>query len=477
MMFGMESPGVTMTLDGSARVKRPGEPERHPQLVVALECSRPRALSARYSLMGIHSVHFGRGAGRRAERRESEHGRELRVRIPDRWMSSSHARLEQSFGRWVLEDDDSKNGTIVNGEVVRRAVLSDGDLFELGHTMFIFFEGMTVAADAPDDIDLDQVSPDVPGLATLDPELERELGKLQQVAESPIPVLLQGESGTGKEVLARAVHILSKRSGAFVAVNCGAIPANLVESELFGHKKGAFSGAVEDRPGLIRSADRGTSFLDEIGDLPASSQAALLRVLQEREVMPVGAARPVSVDLRVVCATHRNLDAMVETGDFRRDLFARLNGFRMRLPPLRERRSDLGLLISVLLARIVGSEHPGLECDAARALFGYSWPLNIRELEQALQTASVLAGDDPIELGHLPDTVRTPRAVTPEPIPAPSKRPRLSADDEKRRQELIVHLREHRGNISAIARTMGKDRKQIQRWLKRYQLNAADYKD
>src|SRR5262249_24796529 len=155
-----------------------------------------------------------------------------------------------------------------------------------------------------------------------------QLAALARIASMPIPVLLLGESGTGKEVLARAVHTLSGRSGAFVAVNCGGLSASLIESQLFGHVKGSFTGAGRDEPGLVRAADRGTLFLDEIGDLPLAAQAALLRVLQEREVVPVGGARPVAVDLRVVAATHRPLEKMAAKGDFRADLLARLSGYR-----------------------------------------------------------------------------------------------------------------------------------------------------
>jgi transcriptional regulator with GAF, ATPase, and Fis domain len=255
-----------------------------------------------------------------------------------------------------------------------------------------------------------------------------------------------------------------------VAVNCGAIPANLVESELFGYRKGAFSGAVEDRPGLVRSADHGTLFLDEIGDLPPSSQAALLRVLQQHEVMPVGGSRPVQVDIRVMAATHRDLDEMVDNEEFRRDLFARLAGYRVELPRLVDRKADLGLLVGTLLATIA----PGatLESDAARLLFFHDWPLNIRELEQCLRTASVLAGNAPIEIEHLPEAVRAPREAPPN-RPAP---PQLSAEDQQRRAELLDHLRETRGNISAVARAMGKDRKQIQRWIKRFEIDADAFR-
>ncbi len=471
-----DSGSITLSIDARAQ-RRPGEPVRQPHLIVALECSRPTALSARYSLAGIHTVHLGRGSVRGAERRDTAGGRQLVVRVPDRWMSSSHARIEHSFGRWVLEDTDSKNGTIVNGAPTRRAVLQDGDLFELGHTMFLFCAGLPVREGAPADIDLAAAPAPPTGLITLAPALEEGLIRLRQVARSPIAILIQGDSGTGKEVTARAAHALSGREGEFVAVNCGAIPANLVESELFGYRKGAFSGAVEDRPGLVRSADRGTLFLDEIGDLPTASQAALLRVLQEREVTPVGGVSPVHVDLRVVAATNRDIDGMVANEDFRRDLFARLAGFRIELPPLNRRLEDFGLLVGTLMARVVpnAETHPGFECDAIRQMLRYSWPLNIRELEQCIRTASVLAGENAIANEHLPASVRNP-ATPAAPAPDDERPPSLSPEDEKTRDELVDKLRAHSGNISAVARDMGKDRKQIQRWLKRFRIDASDFR-
>ncbi len=471
--MGSDTAGTTLSIHDRAG-DRGGAPARCPQLVVALECSRPGALSARYSLNGVHTVHLGRASRRSAERFDDGQGRKLVVGIPDRWMSSAHARLEHSFGRWVLEDAGSKNGTVVNGQPTRRAVLRDGDLFELGHTMFIFRESVPVDGE-PEDIDLADQPAGEPGLVTLDPELAASLAKVRQIAASPIPLLVQGASGTGKEVLARAVHKLSHRTGEFVAVNCGAIPENLVESELFGYRKGAFSGAVEDRPGLVRTADHGTLFLDEIGDLPASSQAALLRVLQQREVMPVGGARPVPVDLRVVAATHRDLDAMVESGQFRRDLFARLTGYRILLPSLRDRIADLGMLIGLVLRDVLpgGEAHPGLETETARFLFAYDWPLNVRELEQSLRAAAVLAGGEALRPEHLPEMVRHGPAQEPDEEEGP---PSLGPEDEEKRAQLVEAMRAHRGNISAVARALNKDRKQIQRWVKRFRLDPDAFR-
>jgi transcriptional regulator with PAS, ATPase and Fis domain len=384
-------------------------------------------------------------------------------------MSSRHARIEPSFGRWVLTDTESKNGTIVDGHTTKRAVLTDGSLIELGHTLFIFFERLPIEAEA------DQLLELVPkdgscGTITLMPSWQSELSRLRQIASSEIPMLIEGESGVGKEVIAREIHGLSGRKGAFVPVNCGALPDNLVESELFGYKKGAFSGAQTDHDGLVRAANGGTLFLDEIGDLPASSQAALLRVLQEREVMPVGGTRPVEIDLRVVAATHRDLDDMVADGSFRHDLFARLAGFRVTVPTLNQRRTDLGLLVGALHQRLFADDHPGFDIDAARLLLRYPWPLNVRELEQALATAQVLSGVELVRGEHLPDSVRTGR---PPGAPRPVV---LSEVDQKVRDQVVAALREHQGNVSAVARALDKDRKQIQRWIKRFGLDPGTYR-
>ncbi|HUJ63234.1 MAG TPA: sigma 54-interacting transcriptional regulator [Kofleriaceae bacterium] len=456
--------GTTLSIHADGNAARTG-PKPEPVLVLALECGRPRAGSVRYRLHDLAVVHLGRGTDRRAEKA----GGELTIRIPDKWMSSKHAKIEPSFGRWVLVDTESKNGSIVDGHTTKRAVLTDGSLIELGHTLFLFFERMPVDDTAPALLEL---VPDgaVPGLATLVPAWQAELARLRQIASSEIPMLIEGESGSGKEVIARAIHALSGRKGQFVPVNCGAVPENLVESELFGYKKGAFSGAQQDHPGLVRAADGGTLFLDEIGDLPPSSQAALLRVLQEKEVMPVGGTKAVPIDLRVVAATHRDLDEMVADQSFRHDLFARLAGFRIAVPPLAERRADLGLLIGALYARLFAADHPGFEIDAARLLLRYPWPLNVRELEQALAAAHVLAGAEPVRADHLPDTVRSGR---PPGAPRPVV---LSETDQKVRDQVVAALREHQGNVSAVARALDKDRKQIQRWIKRFGLDPGSYR-
>jgi len=451
--------GDTRTLSTSDESESPESLCVRPYLFLVLEAHRPAAPPLRFSLAALDELTVGRG-----ERGVEPSRRRLHARVTDPWMSSAHARFTRVARRWVVEDTASKNGIRVNGDVQARAELEDGDVVEIGHTYFLFREAIPgEPGEAPVG---DVAAAASPALATLSPSLSGAFTRLALVARSTVSVLIEGETGTGKEVVARALHALSARPGELGAVNCGALPANLVEGELFGHRKGAFSGAVEDRPGLVRSADGGTLFLDEIGDLPAAPQAALLRALQEGEVRPVGATRPITVDLRVVAATHRPVDAQVASGAFRADLFARLAGHRVTLPPLRERREDLGLLIGAVLARIGGGAvtlHP----RAARALFAYAWPGNVRELEKALGAAVVLAEGGVVERRHLPEAVQR---VADGPDSA------VSSEDAARRERLTELMREHRGNVAAVARAMGKARMQVQRWLKRYRIDAEQYR-
>jgi hypothetical protein len=319
-----------------------------PVLYVAFFCDNPLELPSRHDLGGLTSVFFGRGRLRDVRRDAAV--RQLELRLPDPWMSARHAELLPDATGWRIEDRGSRNGVRVNGYPVSVARLNDGDLIELGHTLLYYRQdgGAVFEPDGLDFLPVDGGGPNG-GLITLSSDLSREMAKAWDLASSDLPLLIQGESGTGKEVLARALAQRSQRKGPFVAVNCGAIPPSLVESELFGHVKGAFTGADTHHEGLIRSAHRGTLFLDEIGDLELGAQAALLRVLQEGEVRPVGSSRAVSVDIRLLSATHRDLDVLADQGAFRPDLLSRLAGFRLRLPPLRLRREDLGLLVSRLL--------------------------------------------------------------------------------------------------------------------------------
>jgi len=226
---------------------------------------------------------------------------------------------------------------------------------------------------------------------------------IEKVAGTRANILITGESGTGKEVVAKAIHYNSdRRDMPFIPINCGAIPENLLESELFGHEKGSFTGAVSQKPGLFEIANQGTLFLDEIGELPAMMQVKLLRVIQEREFRRVGGTKDIRCNVRVIAATNKDLDVEVADGRFREDLFYRLNVIRIELPPLRERRDDIPLLITHLYHKLTGRDNPEIEEQAMRRLVDYHWPGNIRELENVIERSVVLGGSERLSADMLP---------------------------------------------------------------------------
>jgi len=446
---------------GGARALR-----RQTVLTIAFRADDPLEPPSRHLLEDTDVVHFRRG-DRSATRDQAEGLRRLLLRVPDPVMSADHGRLLYVSGEWLLEDPRSKNGSVVNGRPTRLATVHTGDMLELGHTLFLL-----EAAELPANLPRDAMATEVlPRMATLHVRLAQDLEMLSRVAATDVPILLLGETGTGKEVLARAVHQRSGRHGRYVAVNCGGLAPSLMEAELFGHRRGAFSGAVADRPGYLRTADGGTLFLDEVAELPPPAQAALLRALQQREVVPVGDSNPVGVDVRVCAATNRNLVAMVAAGAFREDLYARLLGVKATLPPLRERRGDLGLLIAAVLKRLPGGDRARFVPAAAHALFCYGWPLNVRELERCLAAALVLADGDPIDVEHLP-----PDVAVPKPPPAERAGPAAAEDDEQLRGQLIELLRRHHGNVAAVARDLGKHREQIHRWARRFGIDLDSFR-
>jgi two-component system response regulator HydG len=298
----------------------------------------------------------------------------------------------------------------------------------------------------------------------------------EHVAPTDSTVLIQGESGTGKEVVARYIHDLSNRAdGPFLSINCGALPESLLESELFGHVKGSFTGAVRDKQGLFAAARGGTFFLDEVGEMPASLQVKLLRVLQEREVIPVGATESIPVDVRIIAATNRDLEEEIRRGNFRSDLFYRLNVIALVLPPLRERRDDLLLLLESFLQRTgdeTRSEPKALSQEALDAVMVYEWPGNVRELENALEHAGVLSRGPLIEPQHLPERI-TKRRKEPLVAERSYKNPTLEVIE---RAYIMWVLQAEGGNKTRAAEVLGIDPSTLYRKLARYEEQAAEAK-
>jgi transcriptional regulator with AAA-type ATPase domain len=450
-----------------------------PHLFVVLECDRPTSGGARYALEEMQEVVVGRGSERSGTRATEGGVNRLMVRIPGRSMSATHARLLRVDGEWVLEDARSTNGSYVNGTRVERALLRDGDVVELGHTLFVLRLAMSTPAGCATDLDTLRHESAPVGFSTLLPQEQPRLEALTRIARSDISILLLGETGSGKEVIARSLHRISGRPGPFLALNCGALPTNLVESHLFGHVRGAFSGAVKDELGAVRSADRGTLLLDEIGDLPPAAQPAFLRFLQERDVTPVGSAQPCQVDTRVIAATHQPVQDLVARSTFRSDLLARLTGYTHLLRPLRDRREDLGVIIAGILAanRALTTADVFIAPNVGAHWLSHPWPCNIRQLEQTLLRALVLADGNAIQLRHLlHGEVATTGSNYPSDRKAPHIPQRLSEEETNLRAALVRYLQEHNGNISDVARAMGKARMQIHRWMRRWEIEPGTFR-
>ncbi|MDP2794710.1 MAG: sigma-54 dependent transcriptional regulator [Sulfurisoma sp.] len=309
-------------------------------------------------------------------------------------------------------------------------------------------------------------------LLGVSPAVAQVRGLIERVARSQAPVYISGESGSGKELAARLIHERSSRADQpFVPVNCGAIPENLVESEFFGYRKGAFTGAEADRSGFFQAADSGTLFLDEVADLPLIMQVKLLRAIQEKRVRKVGATTEEAVDVRIICATHQNLKVLVEQGRFRQDLFYRLNVIEIRMPPLRECREDIPLMTDHILgrlARAVGLKPPTVTAAARRALESYPFPGNVRELENTLERAMALLVDDRIDAADLGLVTEPTRVAEP---PQPGQASLQDYLDGVEKQAILDVLEKTRFNRTAAARLLGVTFRSLRYRMQRLGLN------
>ncbi len=399
--------------------------------------------------------------------------------LSDQTVSRSHCEIVGEARGYLLRDLDSTNGTLLDGAEIREAYLRPGSIVTVGKVEL----KVRTFAERIEVLPSEQTSfGDVVGKSL---PMRQIFGLLERLAPSDATILLGGETGTGKDVMARSIHAASPRhERPLIVVDCGAVVGTLIESELFGHEKGAFTGATEARQGAFELADGGTLFLDEIGELPLDLQPKLLRVLEQRSFRPVGGSKERRVDIRIVAATKRNLKMEVERGKFREDLYFRLAVVPIELPPLRERLEDLPLLVERLLAQL-SQEHPDqppleIAPAAVDALSEHDWPGNVRELRNVLARAAYLtraAGECQIRLGHVPVGV----ALGGSKEIVPTFDPELSYRETKARFEEAFEKRyiswlldRHGGNISAAARAADMDRKYLHKLAKRHGVHPSD---
>jgi two-component system response regulator GlrR len=382
--------------------------------------------------------------------------------LDDSTVSRFHCEIRIEDGRAVVRDLDSRNGTRVDGVLVWRAQLEDQAVLTIGRTKIRFELG-------PEDVKVPLSPRQSFGLLVGNSLAMRGVfAQLEQSARSDLTVLLQGETGTGKDAAAESIHREGKRgNGPFVVVDCGAITSTLIESELFGHVRGAFTGADRDRAGAFELADGGTLFLDEIGELDLELQPKFLRVLEQREVQRVGDPRPIPIDVRVIAATNRNLRGEVNAGRFRSDLFYRLAVFEVRLPALRERKEDLPLLVGHFLDSLRAADHPlagelrGMKFLSS--LVRHPWPGNVRELRNYLERCLAVEEQLPLRAASgLPVDDESAPAID---VRAPLKLARERMIRWFEREYLRQILAAHEGNVSAAARAAGIDRAHIYRLL------------
>jgi len=400
--------------------------------------------------------------------------------LQDASVSRNHCEIVRDAKGFLLRDLGSTNGTLVDGAEVREVYLRAGVVIRVGHVEL-------KVAPYSERIELLPSERDRFGeVAGSSPAMREVFGLMERLAPTDATILIGGETGTGKDALARSIHAASVRAKRpFVVVDCGAVVGTLIESELFGHEKGAFTGAVERRQGAFELATGGTLFLDEIGELPLPLQPKLLRALETRRIRRVGGSQDLPVDIRVIAASNRNLQLEVERGKFREDLYFRLAVVPVRLPPLRERRGDIALLARELVATIGRQLDPHappltMDADIVDALAAHEWPGNVRELRNILERAAYLAraqGEHRISATGLPTTtLATTQAVAAVGAfdPADSYRAtREKWDNDFERRYLTWLLDRHQGNISAAAREADMDRKHLHKLVKKHGLRES----
>jgi transcriptional regulator with PAS, ATPase and Fis domain len=448
------------------------------------DAGRMGTLSIVGSAASLSSLAAGRlvplfGAGAEIGRRPPPGRMRTVVTLADRSVSSYHAQISQDGDTFVIEDKASTNGTVVDGRPVKEPTpLREGAVLFLGSQVLVF-RTMTPAEIAAVEADIsDSFAP----VATLSPTLAIICAKLKRLAPSPSELFLLGETGVGKEVFANAIHVTSNRKGRMMAINCAALPRELVESELFGYERGAHSTAKERKGGLIEAAEGGTLFLDELAEMPIDVQSKLLRFLQDRKYMAIGSTRVETANVRIIAASSR-VSGATGTAAIQDALLGRLGAQPILLPALRERPEDLGRLVAYFLGA-VGCDRP-LDPEAFQALFLYNWPHNIRELQKVIIEAELLSRDEEsIGLDHLPAAIvgalDSPTGKRPPSGSGPISRvtgapPRLRRPVPSA-EELRTLMQQFRGNVAHVANHLDRQWAVISRTLQRYGIDPAEYR-
>ena len=444
-----------------------GHDENPPRL--QLKVSGPN-INALYDLPDDSSMLIGRGA-------------EVDIDLPATAVSRKHARLHLRAGQEpVIEDLGSANKTQVGGVVLRpgeRLTVKPGQAIQIWE--YVLMLRTPLAGSQAKDLRSHSCNSTVqmvmqtaePGLVLHDERMKTLYRQAKEAAAGNVTVLIQGETGSGKDVLARAIHRFSPRAARpFCTIDLGALSENLIESELFGHEKGAFTTADRRKMGLLQTAPEGTIFLNEIGELPLRLQVKLLRVIEDRVLIPVGGTKPLKLDVRFIAATNKDLAAEVQAGRFRRDLFFRLRGFPLVVPPLRERRSEILVLARAFadrFARELGRPTPSLTPDACAAIEAHDWPGNVRELSQVMESAVIRASSGPIECDHLPDDMNSPLTKAMTVDIAPELQRKLTPEEEAHRKQIeVVLFNQCAGNQTRAAKILGVSRRTLCTWLRDY---------
>jgi transcriptional regulator with AAA-type ATPase domain len=387
-------------------------------------------------------------------------------------LSRRHASVAREGAVARVRDMGSTNGIFVNGARAAESVILPGTVLRLGEWIGVVIEG-----DPEQEAGYGPIAPGYWGGQTL----KAALAPARQAAASELPVILQGETGSGKEGAARALHLWSGRKGAFLAVNCSALPESLAEGQLFGYRKGAFTGADAANAGYFRAADGGTLFLDEFADLPAPVQPKLLRALEQKEVHPLGEARPIQVDVRLVAAAQDSLADLVAAKRIRGDLFARLHGLTVELPPLRSRREDVAPLFAGMVERHAAAAGlprvPDLETRLVEQLCLYDWPFNVRELDLTARRLIALHGHEPqLRRSNLPESIREHASSGDsgrKNLPTPAAAASAPADP----RAFVEALRAHKGNVARAAAALGISRQKAYRLMQSQGTDLAALRD